>query len=244
MERKTKFSVESDMDKCVDALAEVKAYCTWCRNTGICKSSSCRTCNKQVYFNESLSRLIPLDRLRVDMLAFHKLQDYMQTSKPLRGMKYVLKGTKYILLIVLTLMVLPAIVPMIMMIFAKDTVGVPPEKYDDMVRTVIVATHKNVYDMDGDRAINCQDYTIMFKWQWEQMYPLYKNNVQITHNLNWKVGMNHLFITLFADDGRYYIEPQGTPDRYIMKDVWGNDFDPGKNKICDRNFWFRLMGLL
>lgn len=241
-----KFSVESDMDKCVDALAEVKAYCTWCRRTGICDGMHCRTCTKKVYYDESYSKLIPLDRLRVDMLAVDKMSRYIRERK-LPDMSIIRKSIKYILLLVTAFMIAPVLLTLMFSRFARDTPAIRqelPAKYREMHEHVLLKVHRNIYDLDGDHAINCQDYAVYYKYIWEQEYPLYKDRAQITHNLNWENGMNHLFITIFTEDGRFYIEPQGSLSLYYMYDVWGDRFDPGCNRPADRNFWFKWMKLL
>lgn len=48
-------------------------------------------------------------------------------------------------------------------------------------------------------------------------------------NKNPLTGLNHMFIEIWNNGKKYYIEPQGTKDRYMMGLIWGETFKPGYN---------------
>lgn len=253
MEQKTKFSFESDFEKGLDTLAEVKAYCTYCRNTGICKPDDCSTCPKQKWFLESVRTLIPIDLLKIDMMSVEKLKRYLEVSAPEKRnrearKRYYIEGLKMILILVTALMIAPFLLTLFFMRVAGDyppPLGGWEKRYQKpYVERVLKTVHEEIYDMNRDGKINCQDYAVLFKWVWDRDIGL-DFEVEITHNLNFRTGMNHLFITLQCEGGTYYIEPQRNyNEEYLMERVWGSAFDYRCNVYAERNWWYKRMGLI
>jgi hypothetical protein len=70
----------------------------------------------------------------------------------------------------------------------------------------------NVYDINYDGLVNCQDYVAAFK----RAYP----DAQIIYNP--AIGpTGHVFNRVLSDDGWIYVEPQGQKDGvWPMKSVW------------------------
>jgi len=81
-----------------------------------------------------------------------------------------------------------------------------------------------VRDLNGDGKINCIDYACTFQ-------RLYGRGCFIIQNYNPYTGFNHLFNRIVDSQGRIYdIEPQGTPENYAMKLIWGQRYNPLYNK--------------
>jgi len=85
-----------------------------------------------------------------------------------------------------------------------------------------VLSNMKVVDVNRDGKVDCIDYSVAF-------YKLYGDNAQIIHNKNPRSGMNHLFIRIWDGNGVLDIEPQGTPDLYMMSLIWGTRYDPYYN---------------
>jgi hypothetical protein len=70
----------------------------------------------------------------------------------------------------------------------------------------------NVYDINNDGAVNCQDYVAAFN----RVY----RDAQIMYNP--AIGpAGHVFNRVLSDDGWIYVEPQGQKDGvWPMKSVW------------------------
>ena len=56
---------------------------------------------------------------------------------------------------------------------------------DGAIRDVLKSTRSKVYDRDGDGLVNCIDYTITFKKEWDAVMP--PNQCEIVRNYD-KVG--------------------------------------------------------
>jgi hypothetical protein len=80
-------------------------------------------------------------------------------------------------------------------------------------------------DIDGDGAVTCVDYTLMFY----DTYPN-KNNVRIVWNKNASVNMNHLFVKVLVNSQWMPVEPQAyvnpVTDRWFsMRKYWGTRYN-------------------
>jgi len=118
---------------------------------------------------------------------------------------------------------------------------------DDITESKIIRvldeTHRNVYDMNDDHEVNCQDFTVMFIYLWAKIYPDDSKSAQIVFNRNFNTGMNHLFVSVRSGKKVFYIEPQGNSRCYRMEHFWGDRYDPGFNREIRKSFWYAQMGL-
>lgn len=113
---------------------------------------------------------------------------------------------------------------------------------DGKLRQVLRTTRAKVYDRDGDGLVNCIDYTITFKKEWDKVLP--PCNCEIVRNYR-KEGfreiMNHLFVRvkLPGSSTWIYVEPQARAeyDNYIMGDFWSVRYDPKYNNLGETYFW-------
>ncbi len=116
---------------------------------------------------------------------------------------------------------------------------------DGVIRDKLRSTHKHVYDRDLDGVVNCVDYALTFKQEWDKDIP--PNHCQIVRNYQKTVfaKMNHLFVRVkLSDTGKWlYIEPQAKYDRrnYKMSDYWGwPKYNPQYNKLGETVYWMSL----
>lgn len=113
-----------------------------------------------------------------------------------------------------------------------------PWELDRKIVYTIRAAQRNVYDMNRDGKVNCIDYTLMFKTQWDKSYPQNAGNCEIVRNLK-KGRMNHLFISIWTGSRqRILVEPWAYDlERYLMEENWDWRYDPRYNIYGETARW-------
>ena len=129
--------------------------------------------------------------------------------------------------------------------FDEDDDGYEAYDYyvnDSCIRNTLRATARKVYDRDGDGKVNCIDYTLTFKKEWNKTLP--PAQCEIVRNykkVGWCTIMNHLFVRVrLTPGGKWlYIEPQAeyTMYNYKMSDYWGCRYDPSYNRLGETSYW-------
>ena len=110
------------------------------------------------------------------------------------------------------------------------------------VRTILKRTHEKVHDRDGDGKVNCVDYTLTFKKEWDKSFPASRCEIVRNYNTSGRTEMNHLFVRVRLDthDGWLYVEPQARYDssKYKMSDFWGRPkYGPKYNHYGETDYW-------
>ena len=114
--------------------------------------------------------------------------------------------------------------------------------YSD-IRKVLKLTGERVHDRDGDGKVNCIDYTLTFKKEWDRILPASRCEiVRNYHETRLKsTSMNHLFVRVKLDTyGEWiYVEPQASYDssNYRMSDFWGVKYNPSYNNYGETAYW-------
>lgn len=113
---------------------------------------------------------------------------------------------------------------------------------DDAIRAVLKATRRKVYDRDGDGVVNCIDFTITFKKEWDKVMPPNQCEIVRCYNVEGRGTMNHLFMRVRLErDGEWlYVEPQARYYRnnYCMSDFWGFPmYNPRYNFYEETDIW-------
>ncbi len=253
METKTtRIGMETEIDKNLQALAETKATCYCLRETGQCDPDECLQCSKFTLYQQGVRNLLPVDLLRIDNLATKMIQKRLspdfsyRKSMPSRLM-YFLNCVKWMVIVFSLSFVIPLVVAYFLCMGAGDTQGtvypVIDEQTESKVFRVLDETHRNVYDMNDDYEVNCQDFTVMFVYLWGKIYPSDADAAQIVFNRNFDTGMNHLFVSVRSGRKVFYIEPQGNSRCYRMEHFWGSRYDPSFNREISKAFWYKQMGI-
>lgn len=238
----SKISFETDLDKCIDVLAQARADIAICE--GDC--NTCSGCPTYFYYTDEFYKLPSVDRLRVEQLARLKEQAMFMQIKYLKAnsMKSMLcKSIVYTLLIALC-------VALACVLFScrsfsgkpQDILnGVKDNYYIDVIDCYILPNIKNapVRDVDADGLVNCVDYSITWKLLWDKFNYGMEYKCEIVRNTNPITGMNHLFIRLRAPDGEWlYIEPQ---KNIYMERAWGDKYMPVFNFYNETYKWLRTV---
>lgn len=115
---------------------------------------------------------------------------------------------------------------------------------DGEIRAVLRSTHRHVHDCDLDGRVDCCDYTLQFKKEWDKVMP--PDQCEIVRNYQKRAGtttpvMNHLFVRVrLTPAGKWlYIEPQANQysNRYKMEDYWGNRYSSRYNNHGETSYW-------
>lgn len=109
-----------------------------------------------------------------------------------------------------------------------------------LLSQVLTETHYYVKDVNKDGKVNCIDYAITFKNFWDWISPDgYSINCEIVRNVNKNKNFNHLFVRVRDSHNSdwEYIEPQGSIQKYRMKDYWGNRYDSSYNIYGETYVW-------
>lgn len=109
-----------------------------------------------------------------------------------------------------------------------------------MITEVLNAVHENIKDMNNDKAVNCIDYTLLFKLTWDKLYPEYCDNCEIVRNFNIVDNyFHHLFIMINLDNTNVmFVEPQAFAyeDTFVVT-YWGDKFNMNYNIYGETDFW-------
>lgn len=231
MNDKIVISQFTDLDKNLEALAETSAECRFRIYAGYCKS--CEGCKMKQVLDECEASLPVGSWLRVN-----RMSDRMYVGLALRYRieKDRQRRTRRGLKLLAALFVVVAVVCMKWALF--------PESYDDyVVRRVLALAHPQVRDVNGDGVINCVDYAVCFKKQWDELYvPDY---CEIVRNVNKTPGsdFNHLFVRCWVNGRWLYVEPQAKVDGpYDMYEVWYREYNRkyGHNKTEARKYGYNM----
>lgn len=108
---------------------------------------------------------------------------------------------------------------------------------DEPIKNTLEMTHKNVRDVNNDGVINCIDYTVTFKREWDKVYSHY--NCEIVRNINRAKGFHHLFVRVRSDNGAWlYVEPQSKAySKYSMYETWGTLYNGMINRYGETEKW-------
>ena len=108
-------------------------------------------------------------------------------------------------------------------------------KTDERVCTVLKATHRMVRDTNWYDKINCVDYAVTFKFEWDKRYN--EDECEIVRNKNDSKHWHHLFVRVKSNGYWIYVEPQGTSDNYNITSYWENNYDSRYNVYGETELW-------
>jgi len=220
-----KLSVETEYDKAITALATSFATCSVSKCHGI----KCATCPTKQQQDNVYNSMADLDKLRVQnelavMLARLNPPKVNHTRAKL-GAVWDCRGS-----IIVTLIVLFVLFGLPFLLQASTP---------DDVKYILKQTTWNVSDVNCDTKLNCIDYAITFKKQWDRRYE--PSNCEIVRNLS--PSLNHLFVRVKVNGSWVCVEPSayfyGYIDSYTMKEFWEDKYDSRYNFYGETEYWMR-----
>lgn len=221
----------------VDTLSIMKAQCILDKTYKLCKRD-CSTCNKYTRFYRCYNGLSDYEKMYVDEKARHDFERMKETYLLDRARKNlkrnVLITTAVILMIVFVLFIIKRIKQNINNISASDVPSIYLD--NDRIKNILWATHSHVADVNRDNKINCVDYAITFKLEWDKVYPA--EDCEIVRNNNEEVNWHHLFVRCKVDSRWKCVEPQANNGKYYMTDYWSNrQYDYNLNIYGETDYW-------
>lgn len=224
------FNQVTDLDKNLDVLADVKADCLYRQSCGYCPPGRCRNCKKYQQFNACYSQLAVCDKLKVDTAA--SWQAGMMNYYHYKHKQAIFMRICSVAFIVGLVIFIAAI--SCAAIWAEPAADNFMWEYhnDKCIVDTLKRTHSQVKDLNSDGKVNCIDYTLTFKHEWDKVYS--PENCEIVRNYNKETGWHHLFVR--ARNHRMgdwlYVEPQAGATDYIIYEYWPDDY------VC----WYNIFG--
>lgn len=223
----SKLSVETEYDKAITALARSFAVCYDAK----CKGSKCLVCPTKQQQDNVYNSMSDIDKLRVQyetgVLISANHPPKIHRTWAMLGALWDCRGSIFVVLLTLFLIFfIPYIV-------YSDTLP------NSDIQTVLRYTAWNVHDINQDDKLNCIDYAIVFKHQWDLRYN--PDDCELVRNLSPK--LNHLFVRVKVKDVWEYVEPSAYfynyNDRYTMSEFWGDQYDSRYNFYNETEYWMR-----
>lgn len=227
---------ETFNDLAVRELAKSRAACICRVQFGRCNRSQCTACSVYARYKNCYDQLSDYDKTRLMSYVSEQYSimsespDYWRTHK-----SFVLH---YIGLVCIILLFMVSILFLISL-----TVG-PMDKpknitstYHTKIVCVMILNQTKPRDLNKDDQVNCIDYTLNFKLNWDMLYPDLKDKCQIVRNRNYITGMNHLFIMI---DDQIFVEPWAwNPYDYRMESNWDSYYNPKFNIYGETEHWLK-----
>lgn len=239
-----KLSVETELDKAISTTAFTIADCAARRDTEMCDSDDCASCETYVRAQNVYSTFSDLDKLAID----NKVQPmYDAQYKYYEANKKIQSSSKraFIVLAIAAVILLCAAIltakPLDMYTryrFVNEPIAM--EQYRKAIYDCLLATDLVVDDVNGDGEVNCQDWSIIFTALWVEHYNVCDTCAIVINQHN---NMNHMFVAVRHSifEPWEYIEPQAFKNgdcsqSYFMEDYWGNKYNPIFNKIITGDY--------
>ncbi|MCR5622190.1 MAG: hypothetical protein K6G18_10080 [Treponema sp.] len=222
------------------SLADESVRCAMNLKTHKCNREQCRSCPVWQRIEACSAELDNWEKLEVQRLSRIKLADRIYVDRSYNRTNRLIKFVVAMLLVVGFLALGKACeLHAQPMYFAYDYYV-----NDNNIRAILQYTHRNVHDCDLDRKVNCCDYTLQFKKEWDKVLP--PNQCEIVRNYwqkPWhkKPTMNHLFVRVrLTPSGKWlYVEPQAgySSYEYRMEDYWRSRYNSRYNKYGETAYW-------
>lgn len=232
-------------DVYVDRLAQTEARCLCALRYGRCAKRKCANCQVYKDVSASVSKMSTFDRARWRNAVAEYFSLYSRHPEHWYDRKrlsvyyaYWLVLVPLIAIVLLCLLGRSLDSPKDLLVGVSSTTK-PSTQMDGEIRDTLYRTHQEVRDVNGDGAVNCQDYASTFRSIWLRSH--YSLSCEIIRNVNPRTGMNHVFIRVWGKDckgemGRWCIEPQATSP-YLMEEVWGKRYNQLLNIVGETERW-------
>lgn len=232
-------------DQALHDLAHTQAACMCRLQFGSCTKENCRNCETKMQLKHCKSELCDYDLLRLKTMTGDEYanlsripENWMKPEdidKSLHKFFWDVFGKP----IVIALAIL-ATVFLVCIVSGYFTLpqDAPRIDWDTAITNTVRKTQATLRDVDQNGIVNCVDAAIIFKWIWDEDYPLLKDTCTIIRNYN-PGKMNHLFIAI-QDTTKplVYVEPRAYyPQQYTMSYNWGDIYDSRFNWYGETQKW-------
>jgi len=229
-------------DLAIRELAKSRAMCMCRLQFGRCTLKDCDRCNTWLRFKECHNQLDDYNRTRISNYITRYYTRFSSTPEIWMSYRRLVRH-------VLTWLAMLFFVIALMAGFifyvdrwpqASPSGGIPKD-LDQKIVYCMKYAQQRVYDRNLDQKVNCIDYTITFKEQWDAMYPKQKSICFIIRNKSSHYKkFHHLFIGIYYMGGYIFVEPWAAdPERYLMIENWDRRYDPKYNIYGETEKWMK-----
>jgi len=209
-------------------IARFKAQCILDKKLHVC-NGKCSACEKYSRLQRVYNSLDDFQRLCVD----DDVRSYVISLEPLTKAE-IRQRRKPMYKRLLLVVILAAVI-----VFACRGKLHAQDRYTELHAEILATlerTHSQVRDVNKDGLVNCIDYAVTFKRQWDKYYDPARCGIE--HNQNYTTGWNHLFVRCFPKDSIFWVsvEPQATGAVYDMYTYWGDKYW-GVYDYDDTEYW-------
>lgn len=217
----------SMMERDARTLAERKLMCMSMLEDGICDRKECVKCTKMHDYAACMGQLPIAGKMRVEqeaerMFSRRCLLRRMDEERMRRERMFPVKV---------------AIVILLLFVLGMRLVSASP--LEERITDTLERTRANVSDVNRDGSVDCVDWAVTFKNEWEKKYPA--GLCRLVYNYNKSIGWAHMLVRVkyMQDDYWWtYVEPQGNADVWNPSVFWGNKYSPYWNSD-DTERWLR-----
>lgn len=219
-------------------LGGMKARCILSKKYGEC-GGNCKSCERYGRLQRCYDALDDYEKMAVDDTAkfrFAKMDEVYRIDRSNRRWetfkKAVLGG------IILWIVVSVAKCSLKDVEIALPVAESPSpviEEESDRIWETLKLTREEVRDANGDDKINCIDYAVIFKKEWDKRYP--PSDCEIVRNNNKAKEWHHLFVRCMKDGEWLCIEPQSDTRLYELSSYWPDEYDESLNIYGETEHW-------
>ena len=196
-----------------EALVNESVRCAKQLKSKKCRPEQCKDCPVGQRVERLMDSLNDWEQLEVSHRARVKLADSENLDRSVRA------GDNFMKWVIALMACFSLFCIRNCIVYAESAYG------NRAVLRVLSLTEANVRDLDGNGRVNCIDYAVTFKLEWDKVMP--KDECEIVRNYNpgktKRTSMNHLFVRVWISGEWVCIEPQTRSGResYLMEDYWG-----------------------
>lgn len=245
----SRIGFETDLDKCIDAMATSIASCKYALIKKQCTRSDCAHCGIGQRNIRLYNSFADMDKLRIDNAVNLKLSVSLSAKfgdvlSPVRKItmtiRYVLATLACFLsaIFIIRLLTSCSSIPQNTIelskqaIYTNDSIG-HPQVYSK-IKDILSITSTLDMDINNDGLVNCIDRAVVFKEEWDRRFPFYSKRCILVRNKS--PGWHHLFVQINYL-GLWSIEPNGNSQQFLVETYWGNKYKSAYNVYNETDKW-------
>ena len=227
-------------DLAVRELAKCKAACICRIQYGRCSRRECKHCAQEQRYRNCYNQMDDFNKERLGNYVGQYYSLYSSNPTGWKSFRYLVSESFMFLLLILLCCIVPVLIWICSEPQASPSGGIPKD-LDQKIVYCMKYAQQRVYDRNLDQKVNCIDYTITFKEQWDAMYPKQKSICFIIRNKSSHYKkFHHLFIGIYYMGGYIFVEPWAAdPERYLMIENWDRRYDPKYNIYGETEKWMK-----
>lgn len=236
---------ETFNDHAVKELADLRGRCLCCLQFERCSDDDCKCCSINRRYKQCISQMNDYDRTRLNAAVADAYSKYSMNPESFMSYKRIKKYyLKWILFCLACLLGAIFCFSVQAYPYKNKAPGVHVNTsagFDAEIKRLLRMSNENVYDVNKDKKINCIDYAVSFKKEWDKKFN--SRDCMIVRNYNEYTGFHHLFVTVFDHETLRWVDIEtaitnmDSIDKFQMIDAWGDKYDLMCNKHGETRYW-------